>query len=88
MGEAIEWAPERSAGANSNGVGAGGPAARPPDPEVPEKAQRRQFTAGYKLKVLCQAEACTRPGEVGVDPFAVRNHRSGRPQLRAEAPPP
>jgi transposase-like protein len=38
---------------------------RPPDPEVPEKAKRRRFTAQYKLWVLKQAEACTEPGQVG-----------------------
>ena len=36
------------------------------DPEVAEKAQRRRFTAEYKLKVLREAEACSEPGEVGV----------------------
>jgi hypothetical protein len=30
-----------------------------------EKAKRRRFTAEYKLRVLKQAEACTRPGEIG-----------------------
>src|SRR3954447_18631636 len=45
-------------------------AARParegvPDPELVEKAKRRRFTAAYKLKILRQAEACTRPGEIG-----------------------
>jgi transposase-like protein len=37
----------------------------PPDPEVPAKASRRQFSAQYKLRVLEQVEACTDPGEVG-----------------------
>lgn len=37
----------------------------PPDPEVPAKATRRQFSAKYKLMILEQAEACTEPGEVG-----------------------
>lgn len=36
-----------------------------PDPEVPEKAKRRRFTAEYKLWVLKQVEACTEPGQVG-----------------------
>jgi len=31
---------------------------KPPDPEVPEKAVRRRFTAEYKLHILRQAEAC------------------------------
>ena len=37
----------------------------PPDPEVPEKAVRRRFTAEYKLHILRQAEACREKGEVG-----------------------
>jgi transposase len=36
-----------------------------PDPEVPSKAQRRRFTAEYKLSILKQAEACREPGELG-----------------------
>lgn len=35
------------------------------DPEVVEKAQRRRFTAEYKLRVLGEAEVCSEPGEVG-----------------------
>ena len=37
----------------------------PPDPEVPEKPVRRRFTAEYKLQMLREADACTRPGELG-----------------------
>lgn len=36
-----------------------------PDPEVPEKAKRRRFTAAYKLWALTQVDACTEPGQVG-----------------------
>jgi transposase-like protein len=36
-----------------------------PDPEVPERAKRRRYTAEYKLWVLKQAEACTEAGQVG-----------------------
>ncbi len=36
-----------------------------PDPEVPEKARRRKFTAAYKLDILAQADACSEPGEIG-----------------------
>jgi transposase-like protein len=35
------------------------------DPEVPEKAARRKFTAAYKLRILREAERCTEPGQVG-----------------------
>ena len=38
----------------------------PPDPEVPEKKLRRKFTAQYKLRILEQAESCTKPGQLGV----------------------
>ena len=40
-------------------------AATAPDPEVPAKAQRRRFTAEYRLGILKQADACKRPGELG-----------------------
>ena len=36
-----------------------------PEPEVPEKPKRRQFTAEYKQRILDEADACTEPGEVG-----------------------
>ena len=36
-----------------------------PDPEVPEKARRRQFTARYKLDILSRVEACSQPGDIG-----------------------
>ncbi len=37
----------------------------PPDPEVPEKKLRRKFTAKYKLRILTEADTCTRPGQLG-----------------------
>ena len=40
-------------------------ARRAPDPEVVAKPTRRQFTAEYRLRILEEAERCTRPGEVG-----------------------
>jgi transposase-like protein len=36
-----------------------------PDPELVERAKRRRFSAEYKLRVLREAEACSRPGEIG-----------------------
>ena len=36
-----------------------------PDPEVTEKAQRRRFSAEYKLRVLREADQCQKPGELG-----------------------
>ncbi len=36
------------------------------DPEVVPKAERRQFSAEYKLCVLAEAERCSEPGQLGV----------------------
>ena len=36
-----------------------------PDPEVPEKASRRKFTADYKLRILKEAESCYQSGQRG-----------------------
>jgi len=36
-----------------------------PEVEVLEKAARRRFSAEYKRKVLKEADACVRPGELG-----------------------
>lgn len=44
-----------------NGVA---PAERP-SPEVEPKAQRRRFSAGYKLRILSEVDACEKRGEVG-----------------------
>jgi len=37
----------------------------PPDPEVPERANRRRFTAEYKLAILKEADAASEPGQIG-----------------------
>ena len=36
-----------------------------PDPEVTNKAIRRRFSAGYKRRVVREADRCTKPGELG-----------------------
>jgi transposase-like protein len=36
-----------------------------PDPEVPAKATRRRFSAEYRLRILNQADACKKAGELG-----------------------
>jgi len=36
-----------------------------PDPELVERPVRRRFSAEYKLRVLREADACAKPGEVG-----------------------
>ncbi len=54
----------------SRGAG-GSPGARDgeeggvPDPEVVPRATRRRFSAAYKLRILGEADSCTKPGEVG-----------------------
>jgi transposase-like protein len=47
----------------SNGVTVSGTIAN--EVEVVAKATRRRFSAEYKLKILREAEACTRLGELG-----------------------
>ena len=37
----------------------------PPDPEVAAKPQRRRFSAEYRLRMLKEADACKKPGELG-----------------------
>ena len=50
-------------------TGASGPMttsrATDPDPEVSARAQRRRFSAEYRLRILTEADACKKPGEVG-----------------------
>ena len=36
-----------------------------PDPELAQTAKRRRFSAKYKLSIVREADACTRPGEIG-----------------------
>src|SRR5947209_11989899 len=45
--------------------GAAGPGNGFPDPAVPERPDRRRFTAEYKLRILQEADRCTRSGELG-----------------------
>src|SRR6266581_1817473 len=42
-----------------------GASAGVPDPELVERPVRRRFSAEYKLRVLREADACTKPGEIG-----------------------
>jgi transposase len=70
VGAAVEAAAagrEDQRGVAGLGFGAGGRAAPEgvPDPELVEQAKRRSFTAEYKARILAEADACTRPGEVG-----------------------
>jgi transposase len=36
-----------------------------PDPELVERGSRRRFTAAYKLSIVREADACSKPGEIG-----------------------
>lgn len=54
--------PARSGGAVNSRRAAAPPA---PDPEVVAKAQRRKFTAGYKLGIVEEADQATDPGAIG-----------------------
>ena len=36
-----------------------------PNPEVLPQAQRRRFTAEYKLHIVEEADRCTEPGQIG-----------------------
>ena len=36
-----------------------------PDTELVERPRRRQFSAEYKLRVVREADACSKPGDVG-----------------------
>lgn len=50
-------------------TGASGPSATlrtpTPDPEVPATVQRRHFTAAYRLRILKEADGCTKHGALG-----------------------
>jgi transposase-like protein len=56
--------PEASEGERSEPKGAAGVPGTP-DPEVPQKATRRKFSAEYKLRILRLADSCTDPGSLG-----------------------
>ncbi len=52
-------------GACVSGAPATGDGKPMPDPAVPEKPVRRRFTAEYKLRILREADRCSRPGQLG-----------------------
>jgi transposase-like protein len=54
-----ELTPGSGAGRESGGI------RRIAEVEVSERPIRRRFTAEYKLRILEQADMCTRPGELG-----------------------
>jgi transposase len=54
----------RSAAAAAS-AGSEGIKLSPPDPEVPAKAARRNFSAEYKQRILREADSCTEEGGIG-----------------------
>ena len=58
---AVDRSLERAVGERKGSIDAQGVA----DLELVERASRRRFTAEYKLRVVREADACTRPGEIG-----------------------
>jgi transposase len=64
--------PERRGGERSEAPRSGGSptgerdvAPGPPDPEVPAKPTRRRFSADYRIRILKEADACKKAGELG-----------------------
>ena len=46
-------------------IAVGGDVRGASDPELVERPRRRRFGAEYKLRIVREADRCTRPGEVG-----------------------
>jgi len=56
---------QRAIGERSEAAGGRPTPPGPPDPELVERPRRRRFSAEYKLRIMREADACTRPGELG-----------------------
>jgi transposase-like protein len=56
---------ERAVGERSDAAAGRAASAGVPDPELVERPKRRRFSAEYKLRILREADACSRPGEIG-----------------------
>ncbi len=61
-GETLE--PRKSERSEPARGGGGSPGAAP-DPEVAPRAQRRRFSAAYKLRIVQQTDGCSKSGEIG-----------------------
>lgn len=66
-----------------------------PDPQVIQKPTRRRFTAADKLRILKEADACHKPGELGtllrregIYSSSLHNFRKQRAQGRLKQTPP
>jgi len=56
---------EKTPNGGDRPAGGGDQRVENPDPEVSEKPTRRRYSAEYKLKILRQADKCTKRGELG-----------------------
>jgi transposase len=56
---------ERALGERSEAAAGRAAPAGVPNPELVERPKRRRYSVEYKLRVLREADACTRPGEIG-----------------------
>ena len=72
VGQSPVGEPERRDGERSEAPRSGGSptgardvAPGPPDPEVPATPTRRRFSADYRLRILKEADACKKTGELG-----------------------
>ena len=61
----MDVAAEAEGARRATGAFAATSRASAPDPEVPAKVQRRRFTAEDRVRILKQADACKKPGELG-----------------------
>ncbi len=62
--ESLKEMAETEGARRASGVSATG-ARDVPDPEVAEKPKRRRFSAEYRLRIVREADACKKPGEIG-----------------------
>jgi transposase-like protein len=62
--ESLKDMAETEGARRASGVSATG-ARDVPDPEVAEKPKRRRFSAEYRLRIVREADACKKPGEIG-----------------------
>jgi len=56
---------QRAVGERSEAVAGRAEPAGAPDPELVERPRRRRFSAEYKRAIVREADACSRPGEIG-----------------------
>ena len=56
---------EKSPSGGERSAGGGAEQVPSPNPEVSEKATRRRYKAEYKLRILKEAQKCTKHGEMG-----------------------